>query len=347
MNKLTKVGISALAGSLAVVSANASEYAVTGDSQIVFSSAEGNEASAEAANGKGFGMDTDIYFTASGELDNGWTVSIFSAMDMEQSNTATSGGLNSSAQMTVGMGSLGTIQFNDISGSAANAIDDVLPKVYEETWDGTTHGSVFHSFGSSTQSGSVDYRTPAFSIGDISISASYTYDPNGGVGAPGAGGVGSNSAEGQAVTGKIAVAGLTIGGGYEDFENASQTTGATDGSTSTGYVLYTNGPMSIGYQEFYNNSTNSSASGTQAPDASGDGMAVSFAQDNYSFSYAEVNEQTENISATTEYETEMTAIQATYTFGAATLGLSIYETDNPEGTTGKYEETEISVSFAF
>ena len=347
MNKLTKVGISALAGSLAVVSANATDYSVTGDSQIVYSSAEGNEAGAEGSNGSGYGMDTDIYFTASGELDNGWTVSIFSAMDMEQSNTATSGGLNSSAQMTVGMGSLGTIQFNDISGSAANAIDDVLPKVYEEAWDGTTHSSVFHSFGSSTQSGSVDYRTPAFSIGDLSISASYTYDPNAGVGAPGAGGVGSNSTEGQAITGKVSMGGLTVGGGYEDFEQVSQSTGASDGSTSTGYVLFTSGAISAGYQEFYNNSTNSQASGTQAPDASGDGMSVSFAQDNYSFSYAEVNEQTENISATTEYETEMTAIQATYSFGAASLGVSIYETDNPEGTTGKYEETEISVSFAF
>ena len=347
MNKLTKVGLSALAGSLAVVSANATEYSVTGDSQIVYSSAEGNEAGAEGSNGSGYGMDTDIYFTASGELDNGWTVSIFTAMDMEQSNTATSGGLNSSAQMTIGMGSLGTFQFNDISGSAANAIDDVLPFVYEEAWDGSTHAAAFHSFGSSTTSGSIDYRTPAFSVGDISLSASYTYDPNAGAAAPGAGGVGGNSQEGQAWTIKVSGGGLTIGGGYEDVENASTATGATDLSRTTGYAKYSNGPMSIGYQEFFNNSANVGASTTQAPDASGDGMSVSFAQDNYSFSYAEVNEQTENISATTEYETEMTAIQATYTFGAATLGVSIYETDNPEGTTGKYEETEISVSFAF
>ena len=166
MNKLTKVGLSALAGSLAVVSTNASEYSVTGDTQVVFSSAEGNEAGATSSNGKGYGVDTDIYFTASGELDNGFTVSVFTAMDMEQSNTATSGGLNSSAQVTIGMGSLGTVQFNDISGSAANAIDDVLPKAYEEAWDGTSHSSGFHSFGSSTQSGSVDYRTPALSFGD-------------------------------------------------------------------------------------------------------------------------------------------------------------------------------------
>jgi len=93
---------------------------------------------------------------------------------------------------------------------------------------------------------------------------------------------------------------------------------------------------------------NAATNGAQANDTSGEGMAVLFAQDNYSFSYAEVKEQVEKISATTqEYETEMSALQATYTMGAMTIGASLYETDNPEGTTGKYEETELSVSFAF
>ena len=348
MNKLTKVGLSALAGSLAVVSANATDYSVTGDSQIVFSSAEGNEADTSGSNGKGFGMDTDIYFTASGELDNGWTVSIFSAMDMEQSNTATSGGLNSSAQMTVGMGSLGTIQFNDISGSAANGIDDVLPKAYEEAWDGTSHASSFHSFGSSTQSGSVDYRLPAISFGDMSLSLTATYDPNSGSGPAGAGGVAGNDASGNAFTAKISGLGLTLGGGVEEYASqAAGTTGNKDGQRATGYILYTNGPMTIGYQEMFQNSANLGDNTTQAPDVEGSGMAISFAQDNFSFSYAEVKEEVKDISATTSLETEMTALQATYTMGAMTLGMSMYETDNPEGTTGKYEETEISVSFAF
>jgi len=347
MNKLTKVGLSALAGSLAVVSANATEYSVSGDSQVVWSSAEGNEASSVGSNGKGIGVDTDIYFTAGGELDNGWTVSVFSAMDMEQSNTATSGGLNSSAQLTIGMGSLGTVQFNDISGSAANAIDDVLPKAYEEAWDGTSHSSAFHSFGSSTQSGSVDYRTPAFSVGDISVSASYTYDPNAGAGPAGAGGVGGNSNSGTAMAAAISGMGFTIGGGSEEVDTAYTATGASDLNRVTGYVLYSSGPISIGYQEFAVNAENAGDNTTQAPDTEGDGMAVAFTQDSLSVSYSEVTEQVSSISATTSMETEMTALQATYTMGAMTLGMSLYETDNPEGTTGKYEETELSVSFAF
>ena len=348
MNKLTKVGLSALAGSLAVVSAHAVDYSVTGDAQVVYSSAEGNENGAGASNGKGLGVDTDLYFTAGGELDNGFTVSVFTAMDMEQSNTATSGGLNSSAQLTIGMGSLGTVQFNDVSGSAANAIDDVLPKAYEEAWDGTSHASTFHSFGSSTQSGSVDYRTPAFSIGDLSISLTATVDPNSGSGPASAGGVGGNDSSGEAYTAKISGMGFTIGGGHETYaHNAAGTTGATDGDRATGYILYSNGPFSFGYQEMAENPANLGDNTTQAPDTEADGMAFAFTQDNLSVSYSEVNETVQNISATTQLETEMTALQATYTMGAMTLGMSMYETDNPEGTTGKYEETELSVSFAF
>ena len=344
MNKLTKVGISALAGSLAVVSANATEYAVTGDSQVVYSTAQGNEAGAVASNGKGIGMDTDLYFNASGEMDNGWTVSIFSALDMEASSTA----INSSAQMTIGMGSLGTVQFNDVSGSAANAIDDVLPKAYEETWDGTTHSSSFHTFGSGTQSGSVDYRTPALSIGDFSVSATYTYDPNHGAGAPGAGGVSSTGQEGSAWTAKISGMGLTLGGGVEEKENANTNTGAADHSVATGYVLFASGPISLAYQEVYQDSGHAVSGTQEGADVEGDGFGISFAQDNYSFSYAEVNEKVkQNSDTTAELETEMEAMQATYTMGAMTLGVSMYETSNPEGTTGKYEETEISVSFAF
>ncbi len=354
MNKLTKVGLSALAGSLAAVSAHAVDYAVTGDAQVVYSSAEGNEADANTSNGRGIGVDTDLYFTAGGELDNGFTVSVFTAMDMEQSNTATSGGLNSSAQVTIGMGSLGTVQFNDVSGSAANAIDDVLPKAYEEAWDGTSHASGFHSFGSSTQSGSVDYRTPALSFGDMSISLTATLDPNSGSGGASAGGVAANDDAGQAYTAKISGMGLTVGGGYEEYAGInSGATSGQDGSRATGYILYSNGPMSIGYQEMYQDSPHSTgiagtATDAEGADVSGDGMAIAFSQDNLSISYAEVNEIVEpNSDTTAEYEVEMSALQATYTMGAMTLGMSMYETDNPEGTTGKYEETELSVSFAF
>ena len=87
MNKLKKIGVSALAGSLAMVSANAVEYAVTGDAMVKLVTAEGNEADAASSNGKGYGVDNDLYFNASGELDNGWTVSAYAAWNLEGLST--------------------------------------------------------------------------------------------------------------------------------------------------------------------------------------------------------------------------------------------------------------------
>ena len=44
----------------------------------------------------------------------------------------------------------------------------------------------------------------------------------------------------------------------------------------------------------------------------------------------------------------MSAIQAAYTMGGMTLAASLYESENLEGVAAaKYEETELSVSFAF
>ena len=336
MNNFKKVGLSALAGSLAIVSANASEVSLTGDTQIVWTSQEGSEAGAEASNGKGIGVDTDVYFRANGELDNGWTMAFFTAQDLDGSANT------SSAQATLGMGSLGTLVFADVGGTGANGIDDVLPVVYEEVWDGTTHARKFDAFGGSTTSGAIDYRTPAFSIGDISISATYAYDPNAGdTTQVSAGGINTAaSSSGEAWSVKVSGMGLTLGTGHE--EVVTDATSTSDLQRNTGYVKYSNGPLTIGYQEFYTNSAD------KAADYSGDGMGISFAQDNYSVSYTEVEEGAENLSATTALSTEMSALQATYTMGAMTLGVSMYETDNPEAESGtKYEETEVSLSFAF
>ena len=45
---------------------------------------------------------------------------------------------------------------------------------------------------------------------------------------------------------------------------------------------------------------------------------------------------------------KLESLQATYTMGAMTLGAALAETSNAGGTAGRtYEETELSVSFAF
>ena len=67
MNKLTKVGCSALCGSLAAISAaNAGDLTVTGGADLTYFSNSGSS-------GNPIGMASAVTFKGSGELDNGWT----------------------------------------------------------------------------------------------------------------------------------------------------------------------------------------------------------------------------------------------------------------------------------
>jgi len=71
MNKLTKVGLSALCGSLATVaSTQAGELAVTGGATATWLSNEGS------VTGNPIGLSSGILFTGTGELDNGTTFTL-------------------------------------------------------------------------------------------------------------------------------------------------------------------------------------------------------------------------------------------------------------------------------
>jgi len=347
MNNLKKVGLTALAGSMALATAaQAFDASVSVESQAVFSSAEGNQGS-QAPNGKGIGVDTDIAFSGSGELDMGWTVSVSHVLDTAEAVT------NSSTQMAVGMGSMGTFQFNQDGGASSNAIDDVLPFAYEETWDAiptTVSTADFHSFGSSVNQGSVSYKSPSFELPfGISASATVDYDPNAGAAAPTPGSVGADAPSGEAFTVKIAhESGLTIGGGNEKVGNTDEIKGE---ERATGYAKYSNGGMTIGYQEFYLNAAinETGTTTTRGKDSEGDGFAIAYTTGDLTFSYSKTNEQTKELGATAALEEEeYSAVQAAYNLGGMTIAASMYEADNLDGVAAKkYEETELSVSFAF
>ena len=66
-----------------------------------------------------------------------------------------------------------------------------------------------------------------------------------------AGAVGTDGASGEGFTVAIAhESGLTIGGGATKVGNTDARTGESGG---TGYLKYSNGPLTVAYQEFYHN----------------------------------------------------------------------------------------------
>jgi len=335
MNNFKKIGVSALAGSLAMTAANAVEYSMSGDAIIKFASMD-NPKSTEANNGKGIGVDTDLAFTASGELDNGFSVSFFQAANTHSTWS------NSSSQVTIGMGSMGTLQINNVAGAKANGIDDVMPAAYNETWDGLAlAGDNPSFFGSSTASGSVDYRIPAQEMMGATVNASITVDPNSDVGAPAAGGVGTSSVSGTAYTLEIAhESGLSLGGGIETIENGNVT---NDEENTTVYVKYAMGPISVGYQEAYQNSANG------GEDNEAEFMGIAYTAGDLSVSYGESSLTNHGTAASaTQVERELDSIQISYTMGAMTIAGAVAETSNSGGIAGQtHEESELSVSFAF
>ena len=343
MNKLKQIGLSALAGSLAVATAsNAVEYSLTGDAYVVFSTEDST--TAQANSGKHFAADMDLYTNASTELDNGFTVSFFQGINTNSTMAVTT------AQVTLGMGSLGTLQLNEDFGSKANAIDDVMPNAMQETWDRVAdiNGTNPSFFGASTAQGSVDYRIPTQEIAGLTINFAATYDPNIGEESSNAssGGIQTN-VSGDAYVLQVSAMGLEVGLGQETLANGQGLAAGTDEENTTAYVKYANGPISIGYQEAY--ADNRHAQGTLGADNEAEFWGIKYSADGIAVSYAESEYLTKaqggNAASLTQ---ELEAIQASYTMGSMTIMASLSEGSNIAAATGKnYEETSIAVNFAF
>jgi outer membrane protein OmpU len=343
MNKLKKIGLSALAGSLAAFSANAVEYAVTGDAYVSYQSED--SVSSETGSGKNFSADMDLYFTASTELDNGFDITFFQAVNTDSTLAVTS------MQVTLGMGSLGTLQLNEHGGSKANGIDDVMPNAMQETWDRVddVNSSDPSFFGSSTASGSIDYRIPTQEFAGTTINASITYDPNSGEAAANAtsGGIATN-VPGTAYTLQVSNSGLEIGGGIEMLDDDQGLAKASGTENTTVYAKYSYGPLTVGYQEAYKNARNAVAS-LPGADTEVEMWGAAYTVNDITFSYGESELQVKGVGATAAGSVQQwDSLQAAYSMGAMTISAALSEGSNVGGTANaNYEETSVAVNFAF
>jgi len=349
MNKLKKIGLSALAGSLAMTTANAVDYVVAGDAAMNYT---GESANTSTGNGDAFNIDTSLYFDASGSLDNGWDVSFSMDWDNESGTVA-----NTSTQAAVTMGSMGTIQINQIGGSAGNSIDDVTPSAYEEAYgmgglaDGTGHnvGGDAGFFGSSTNSGSIQYTAPALEAAGATITASIGFDPSANTGAASFNGT-QPGESGMFYVLKVAhESGLEIGAGLEEVESDKNTGTAAgreskDEESVTAYAKYSMGPVSVGIQESYQDSLDGKA------DYEANMWSIAYTAGDVSVSYGETETITKALAATAERTTDADAIAVSYSMGSMTIQAQRSEQARSiAGTAGSttLDETGIKVSFAF
>jgi outer membrane protein OmpU len=329
MNNLKKIGVSALAGSMAVCSANAAEVSVTGSLAVTYTSQDTTETT-----GNPMGMDNEFNMNIAGDMDNGFGVSYF--MNMGER----AGGMDS-AKLTVDMGDLGKIAFDQGSGSGIKNIDDVMPTANEEVWDGldTSDSGLVGRLGSS---GRFQYVN---TFDGVTIDAAY----GAGSSSANADGVSSGSGEGGGYSVGVTIsgdtmgmAGLTIGGGYGENEAGS---GVDDQEDSTIFAKYAMGPVTIGVQ-----SSDLSGGAVGATEQSVTMLGVAFnVNDNFAISYGEKNTDFES-SASATVEEQIDGIGFSYTMGSMKIAGNRNEGKNLGGSTGIAAEdvdTEIKLSFAF
>jgi len=322
MNKFKKIGLSALAGSLVAVSANAGEMSVAGSASIGLEHVNGGAASS----GKSWSMGNQLTFTGSGELDNGMNVSMSFILDQGDDATGdTTAGKNApfdSHSVAVGMDGLGTLTFHgegggsavgDMDGSAAGGMWDNFQAAADEPKSGKSSNDM------------LSYALPTF-YDDLALVASYT--PNGD------GGAGSSMSWSATYTG---VEGLTIA--YGDGEDNTTTTeaDATAWKVSYAYGSFTATATDLTYD-----------SATNTSDRDMSSMAVSYTvSDEISIGYGE--EEITDGTASSE-KAEFSGFDISYTAGGMTLTAMAQEAENISYSTTVTEDQEIwalSASFAF
>ena len=336
MNNIKKIGLTALAGSLVAFSANAAEMSVSGATVLTYTSEHGQ------VTGNPLGMKTNLAFTASGEV-NGYNVSY-----MQTSKDQFAG--MSSARLSVDMGDIGTISLDQGSGSGLSTIDDKTPTAAEEIWDGldtTTSGRV----GAVGSSGVINYVN---SFAGVSLNAAMRKGASGANADGASSGEGSGSGWDFALTTDgemLGVDGLAIGAGYGEVEN-SQTalaTGGGDGDHTgmTGFVNYSIGPVTLGYQ-MSSEDNMVTTTGATAADQEAKRWGIAFnINENLSVSYGEAETEFQNAGATNVTE-DVEGVAIAYTMGSVKIAGNRNEGSNMGGTTGSNDEmTEIAVSFAF
>ena len=121
MNKLKKLGLTALAGSLvATTSAMAGSLSATGSASVGLTNvtqSQGTTDTLTGVTGNGWSMGNSVTFAGSGDLDNGMTVSVSLEMDDHGSDAIddksikidTGNGVIGFATSVGGIGGIGTI----------------------------------------------------------------------------------------------------------------------------------------------------------------------------------------------------------------------------------------------
>ena len=308
MNKLKKVGLTALGTALVSTAAFAGDLAVTGGATITWVGGDNTDT------GNGFTMNDTLTFTGSGELDNGWAITYTTALDGDATDVG-------SIKIATDMGDL-TFHGEGGSGPIA-AWDDVMPSANEESW-----GVAAGTKSAAVTAGSLGNDTFTYVLPEIveNLTAQLYYVPSDT-------GAGDSLEYGLKYTG---VEGLEVG-----FAQGDSDTTLTNNIESTNlYAKYTYDSFVFGVQD------NSTDNATASTDTDFRAYGISYAvSDEISVSYGMSTVDHENTSLVDQ---DASAVSFSYVSGGLTFAGTHGSIDNVGGTAATDNSGyELTATFAF
>jgi len=338
-------------------SANAGELTVNGTAKATY-----NILSGKTNTGKGLGITNELNFTASGELDNGYTWSYSMELDpdaVSEGSNGTAENDDSKLTLTTPMGTVGVF----MSEGGLDVEDAASQSVYGRPTDiGDPSSGAGDNFTIDAYN-NVQYHMPAdmlpFGIvGKIAYAPDLDSDKNSG-NAKGNGITETETGNGRSAT-EIQVKaapldGLAIGASYMEFDGSGINGTKKNQNPESGayYATYATGPFSIGYSKAFKaplSIDGDLADATTVDFYEQTNLSVAYAAtDDLSISY-EKEEDKKNMQLDTEadVEQESTSIQVAYTMGGMTLAVAHGSYDNVGYVDGdEVDQMLFAVTMAF
>ena len=358
-----------VSASLISVVAKAGPLEVTGSATATYVINGGQNST-----GKAIGISNELMFSASGELDNGFTWKYHTELDMADGGAAS----NDDTALVIGLGDLGTLGIYDAEGGLSTELGFGIGAVgvgqdYANTMTRIGMGSDVSA------EAHVAYYTPAGLL-PFGVEVAAGFAPNT---ADGQGNSAKNSGlqADEALVGTNAtqyrlsaapIDGLKIGADYYEVGgNKGDPAGAVMGQENTAgnmYAQYAFGNFKVGaYQGYLEPAITDKVARAGTADTATvsngnqyrfDGLGIEFAvNDQLSVSFTQEEFERRDyaaIAATASSRTvssitaEQDTIMAAYNIGGATVGLSLVDTSNSDYVTGKDEsKTIVSLAMEF
>ena len=337
--KITKILV-ALAFLFSVSTANAGELTVTGSMEVTYQS------EIDRTTGNPLGMDRELKFSGSTELDNGITVSVMQDTDdnLTYGNSKiTFGGVAGLVDIYVGS-----------DGSELDAKDDITPTAYEEA-NGSGSGTYKDVGGLANEMGiGVKFEVPFLGT----VKGQYVPKADGTKNADNAASASTDAnGSGNELVIITSLGDVPLVGGYLDGfkltagyseDEVSTVANTTDRHEATVALTGAFGNFKFGYQKELIDEGQTAAL-TDADFYKIESIGLAYAiNDALSISYNMMEQKQHVITADSSFEQETDAINIGYTVGGITIGFQDASTDNANMVRDATDDTRtVSIKAAF